>query len=106
MDKRNVDDNRGIITISCSDPNRIVGELDRLMPQLSRDVCRTLNSIKIQLLAHVGKEGLHQRVNNRTVEEVIAEFGSTNSLTIIEEGELDGTKYKLYGPAIEQDDDT
>jgi hypothetical protein len=69
--------------------------MNRLMPQLAPGVRRQLNRIKLHYLLLHGESGLYERVNNRTVVEIIAEYVD-NDPQPIAAGEADGVRYELY----------
>ena len=84
------------LTVSCDCADAIVGAINELMPKLPKEVRRTFNRIKLELLHQFGKEGLFERVNNQTVASVLEAFDATGSGAPIERGELEGVKYELY----------
>ena len=84
--------------ISCESPQRIVGAINVIMPHLAPDIGRRLNKIERNYSLRYGIEGLYQRVNNRTVAEILAEYSPTDDVTPIVSGEVDGLRYELYEP--------
>ncbi len=84
------------IVISCANPDRIMGAIDAVMPQLTVDVRRQLNMIKLVCWQRYGFTGLFERTNNRSVASILVEFASMDMPSPIESGELDGVKYELF----------
>jgi hypothetical protein len=86
----------GDMVLSCTDRQRIVGAMNRIMPLLPPEIRRRLNAIKMSYLAAYGVEGLYDRVNGRSVAQVLAEYQEPAGLSMIAEGERDGVRFKLY----------
>jgi hypothetical protein len=81
--------------ISCPDPDKIIGALDALMPQLQPDVCRRLRDVQREYYLAYGKAGLHERTNARTIAKVLAEFTGQEP-NVIRSGEVGGMRFSLY----------
>ena len=91
-------DNENNFVIRCANPNEIVAVLNVLMPNIPKAVRRQVNHFMLHYLAAEGEEGLFQRVNGRTVTELIEAAGKLQAANIVAEGERDGMKFTLYDP--------
>ncbi len=76
------------------DAERIIGAINALMPQLPVHLRQQLNSIKLGILQTEGLVGVHSRLNDRTVGDIIASESALGDP--IETGERDGIKFSLY----------
>ena len=74
----------------------IVGAVNQVARQLPPEVRGQFNTIKLHYLAAYDVRGLYDRVNGRTVTQVIAEYGDQEGPEVVEEGERDGVRYTLY----------
>jgi hypothetical protein len=84
------------IRIVCDDPARIVGVLNRLIPTLPADVRNRANTAKLQFLVEFGTQGLYDRVNGRTVGQLIADGETLFTPPQVEaSGEQDGVRWQL-----------
>jgi hypothetical protein len=83
------------ILISSDGPERIIGAMDAVMPQLAPDVRRRFNKIKLRYWQLYGVDGLHERVNNRTVSRILVEYDADEPKPIAS-GQLDDTRYELF----------
>jgi hypothetical protein len=84
------------LLISCGAATEIVRTMSRATPRLAPGVRERFNLIPVSYLQHYGVEGLYERVNNRTVAAILAEFDPADELNLIESGEVEGVRYKLY----------
>ena len=82
--------------ISCEGSQDIVRAMNAVMPKLPRDVRKRLHRLVLKYLHLDDLEGLYQRVNNRTVEEILARIVPGDDPTPIASGEVDGLRYELY----------
>ena len=66
-----------------------------VIAQLPVDVARRLGKVFSSYFRRFGLEGAHERLNNRSVAQILAEFppGETQPIA---SGEVDGVRYKLY----------
>jgi len=69
--------------------------MNAVMPQLTPEVAKRLNMIKLRYLQFYGEEGLYERVNNRTVSRILAEY-SGDDPTPIASGQIDDIRYELF----------
>jgi hypothetical protein len=82
--------------ISCDKAEEIITILNRISPELPLDIRRRLNQAKLGYLQKHGIQGLHKRVNNKTVATILAEYEGTKPGQPIETGEVSGVRYELY----------
>jgi hypothetical protein len=83
------------VRIDCANPDRIIGEVDRIMPLLNLDVRRKLNAIKMQYLAAYGIVGVYERFDDRTVFQILNEHSERDAKSVVE-GTRDGTQFTLF----------
>ncbi len=81
--------------IACAGPEAVVGAMNALMPQLAPEIQKRLNEIKLSYLMRYNLIGLYERVNNKTIETVLAEYLSEPETNVIASGEKDGLRYEL-----------
>lgn len=81
--------------ISCPGPGAVVGVMNALIPQLAPEIRRRLNEIKLSYLMRYNLIGLYERVNNKTIETVLAEYLGEPESDVIASGEKDGLRYEL-----------
>lgn len=84
------------LQISCETHDSVMATLDRLKPQLPIDVRRRFTFMQLRYWQLHGEDGLFERVNNRTVGEILAVFESHEKSAPIASGEIDGLRYQLY----------
>lgn len=70
--------------------------MNHLKPLLPNEVCRRFAYMQLRYWQLHGEEGLFERVNNRTVGEILAVFESHESSAPSASGEIDGLRYQLY----------
>ena len=85
------------VHICCADPDRMIGEMDQVMPLLDPDVRRRLNTIKMQYLAAYGVRGAYERLNDRTVSQILVEHHE-GGVQEVAQVTRDGVRFTLYGP--------
>lgn len=81
--------------ISCRSAAEIVRAMDAAMPRLPAALRDQFDRVTVSYLQRYGKEGLYERVNNRTVAAILAEFDNGDELRMIDSGEVDGIPYEL-----------
>ena len=86
----------GRLQIKCEISEQVVGAMNAVMPLLPQDVRKRFNKLKLFYLQRYGVKALFERVNNRTVAEILAAFDDDNGLTRIRSGEIDGVRYELF----------
>jgi hypothetical protein len=68
----------------------------RVAASLSVDARRRLADVFTKYFAAYGLDGVHQRLNGRTVAQVLHEYKQPDLPPVIAEGERDGVRYTLY----------
>ena len=56
------------------DDQHIIGVINKILPQLPREVRKELNWLKIRMFQEFGEDGLRERFNNRSVGFLLKEF--------------------------------
>lgn len=84
------------LVISCASPERIIGAMDAVMPQLAPDVRKRFNKIKLRYWQLYGVEGLYERVNDRPVSRILAEYDSSDEPRPAASGQVDDVRYELF----------
>ena len=84
------------IVIACSDWQQIVSATNRIIPELSLDLRRQLNSVFSNYLAAYGLEGVFERMNGKTVTQILNEYRDSTSPPVVAKGELEGVRFTLY----------
>jgi hypothetical protein len=85
----------GKTVISCSKWQEIVRTINGVSRALPSDMRVRFVDIFSSYLARYGLEGCYQRMNNRTVSQIFAEY-QPEEVRPIASGELDGVLYALY----------
>jgi hypothetical protein len=84
------------ILISC----RTAAEIERTMvavkPRLPPELRDEFDLVRMSYRQRYGADGLYERVNNRTVAAILAEFDPADRLKLLDSGEVEGVRYKLY----------
>lgn len=73
-----------------------MGIMDAVMPKLSREARKQLDTVVIAYLQRYGKPGLYERANGRTVAQIIADFDPVDAPKVVEAGEVDGMQFTLF----------
>ncbi|MEI8381170.1 MAG: hypothetical protein WCJ09_13660 [Planctomycetota bacterium] len=84
------------IIISCEHPDRIMGTIDNVMPELNDGVRRKLSIVKLVYWQRYGLTGLFERTNDRSVATILSNFDSMEMPSMIASGELNGIRYQLF----------
>ena len=85
------------IIISCDDPERIIGAMNAVMPQLAPDVRERFNHLIMRYWQLYGIEGIYKRANNRSVATILAEYDGDFPAPIAS-GQVGDVRYELYAP--------
>jgi hypothetical protein len=85
----------GDMVVLCSDYQQIVAVMNQIMPSLAPEVRRRLNTVKLAYLQAYGVKGLYDRVNGRSVAQVLAEYQEPQGRSVVAEGERDGDRFTL-----------
>lgn len=84
--------------VRCDRPEEAIGVVNALFPMLPAEVRRKLHYAKLHWLATGGVQGLFDRINGRTVGEVLAEADDVPAPRVIAEGERDGVRFIVFDP--------
>jgi hypothetical protein len=94
----------GEAVISGSDWRELLSACNRIVPGLPPELRRRFVSIRSAYLAAYGIEGLYERLNGRTVSQVLEEYEQPKLPPVIASGEVDGVRFTLYeAPRIDGD---
>ena len=86
------------LKIYCSQPEEIVAAKNAVVRTLPPNLRKALNKVFLTYLRLYDVEGVFERFNDRTVGMILAEFDGETGPAPIEEGEIDGMKFKLFAP--------
>ena len=75
-------------------PRSLTAVIQSLPPEMKKQ----LHEIRKRYFAQYGMEGLLQRLNNRTVAQIFAEY-QPRDLRPLASGEVDDVRFELYDPA-------
>jgi hypothetical protein len=89
-------DDPGSVVISGSDPREYLSACNRIVPGLPPELRRRFVSIRSAYLGAYGIEGLYERLNGRTVSQVLEECEQPELPPVIASGEVDGVRYTLF----------
>jgi hypothetical protein len=81
---------------SGSDLQQFGDSYSRIAARLPLDVKRKLVAVFRSYFAAYGLDGVYERLNGRTVAQVLDEYKQPDRPAVIAEGELDGVRYTLY----------
>jgi hypothetical protein len=84
------------LTLSCSRWQDLVAAKNALNPKLPLEIRKRLNKAFTGSLQRHGLEGTFDRLNNRTVAEILAEHDPADDPTPIASGEVDGVRFELF----------
>jgi hypothetical protein len=90
------------LVVSCSNPERIMGATNALMPHLPVEIRDQLDWIKLRYWQLYGFDGLFERTNNRSVAAILAEYDSLADPLPIASGQVDGVSYKLFAAPVRE----
>lgn len=89
--------------ISCSSWREIVTAYNQIIKELEPEVRQQLGSVMENYLLAFDLEGVYERLNGRTVAQVLAEYREAAAPPLICSGELDGLRYTLYDARPSED---
>ena len=92
------------LKIYCSQPEEIVAAKNAVVRTLPPDLRKALNKVFLTYLRLYDVEGVFERFNDRTVGMILAEFDGETGPAPIEEGEIDGMKFKLFAPRTQSEE--
>jgi hypothetical protein len=84
------------VIVSCSRWEEIVSAKNAVIPKLPPDVRKRLNKVFSTYLARHGLGGVFERLNNRSVATILAEYDPAADPTPIASGETEGLRWKLF----------
>jgi hypothetical protein len=85
------------IRISCSSSDQFSAAISSACQALPPEAQQRLREIIISYVVRYGAEGTYQRINDRTVSQIFAEYQPVE-LRPIASGEVEGMRYALYHP--------
>lgn len=92
------------LRLSGSNFNEFCQSLTRAIQSLPPAQRKQFDAICDNCFSAFGFDGTHARLNNKTVGEILEEFGNfTFPIRTIAEGERDGVKYRLTEPVPDPD---
>jgi hypothetical protein len=88
------------VLFSCSSLEQFMASMNTAMNSLSPDTRTRMLAIVMKYYGWHGFNGTYQRLNNRTIAHIFADF-QTEDAKPIAAGELDGVRYELHdgGPS-------
>lgn len=89
--------------ISCGKPEELFSAAGEVMKHCPQEVRSKFLRIWGHYLHYFGLNGVFERLNNRSVEAIVADFENAAKPPVIASGEMDGIRYTLYdAPPIGQ----
>ena len=85
-------------TVDCPNGGEAFAVLNELFPRLEPEVRRRLMDIRGAYYVNYGLEGMAERLHNKTLATILAEYQESDAPEEIKSGEIDGTRFKLFGP--------
>jgi hypothetical protein len=84
------------IVLSCARWEELPSTYNKINGLLPRDIRTRMTEIMVNYMASYGSQGLFERVNNRTIAQIITEYqpGPTKCITSGEVGDVRYTVYK------------
>jgi hypothetical protein len=83
------------IVLSCAKWQEIPGAWNRLKSVLPPDIKKRMSEIMLNYFANFGPEGLFERMNNRTIAQIIDEFQPGQARPVAS-GEVGDVRWNLY----------
>lgn len=96
-----MEDNLDLI-VECQDPEKIISCVDELYAQLNPAVREKLAHIRMVYFMEFGKQGLFDRVANRSVKQILELYDKSVDVELEESGTHDGVCFQLYSPKNEE----
>ncbi len=95
------------LVVACGSQSEIVGATNAVVRQLPSDVRRQFVKIISAYLHRYGLEGVFERMNNRSVATILAEYDGIAEPDPLVSGEADGVRYHLYeAPGADRREDS
>jgi hypothetical protein len=85
------------LAVTCSKPDEIVGAINKVVRTLTPELRKPFREILMNYVSCYTNQEIFDRMNNRTVAQIIAEYRPGIAKEIAS-GEVDGVRYHLYGP--------
>jgi len=85
------------IVVACREADGIVRAINDVNQALPSELRRKFGDIVSDYLARFGLEGAAEKMMNRSVAQIFAEYQS-GDVKALASGEIDGVKYSVYGP--------
>lgn len=85
----------GEALVSCSRWEEIVGVLNAVNRGLPLEMRKRLHEVFTNYAASYGLQGAYERLNNRTVSQILTEYQPSTEPDVIASGEIDGMRYRL-----------
>lgn len=82
--------------ISCPGPDQMEAACAAVIARLAPDVARQLRHVRNEYLIAYDWPGVFERLNGRTVAQVLAEFREPAGSPAVAEGDVDGVRFALY----------
>jgi len=90
----------GEAIVSCSRWQELPGAYNRIKDDLTLETRERMTQIMFNYMARFGPQGVFERMNNRSVSRILAEF-EPGQVKVIESDEVEGLRYHLYEKPIE-----
>jgi hypothetical protein len=89
------------IVLSCSKWQELPGAYNRINAALPPGIRKRMADIMINYMARFGPQGVFERMNNRSISQILAEYDAGET-KVIAAGETEGVKWQLFeGPSGE-----
>lgn len=83
------------VLLSCSKWQEMFGAYDAIRSALTLEVRSRVKDIMNSYMLRFGPQGMYERMNNRTIRQILAEF-LPGEAKVIASGEKDGVRWTLY----------
>ncbi|HEU5118968.1 MAG TPA: hypothetical protein VFT74_20425 [Isosphaeraceae bacterium] len=91
------------IILSCESPQHLLGATNAISSRLPYDLGRRFSSAFMSNVSRLGIQGAFDRMNNRSVLEILADFTGHDDRKPLVSGETDGVRYQLFDPPDKPD---
>ena len=91
------------IILACESPQHLLKATNTVTSQLPHDLGRRFSSAFMSNLSQHGIQGAFDRMNNRSVSEILADFTGQDDRKPLVSGETDGVRYQLFDPPDKPD---
>lgn len=98
--------NRDSLVFSSASLNVFSEACNKFAQTLPAEMSKRFNIILLYCMEHYGEEGTYERLNNRSVSQIFAEYQAValkdvlgpEDLKLVASGEVDGMRWELYDP--------